>query len=95
MSKGAATPIATIISRTCPPDLGFYDLAAARSRAAQASLRALWGVEGFCYYHYWFGGRRILERPFEEYEHGEPDLPFGCAGRSQLELDLAGSAGQN
>ena len=24
------------------------------------------GLTGFCYWHYWFGGRRILERPLEE-----------------------------
>jgi hypothetical protein len=35
------------------------------------------GVEGFCYYHYWFGGRRLIERPFNEVLlSGEPDFPF-------------------
>ncbi len=47
------------------------------TRAAQADLAREYGVEGFCYYHYWFAGRRILERPFEEVLHsGEPDFPF-------------------
>jgi hypothetical protein len=60
-----------------PADLGFYDLRVPETRAAQAEMAREYGVEGFCYYHYWFGGRRILERPFEEVLHsGQPDLPF-------------------
>ena len=35
------------------------------------------GIEGFCYYHYWFAGKRIIERPFNEVlESGKPDYPF-------------------
>lgn len=60
-----------------PADLGFYDLRVPETRAAQAELAKSYGVHGFCYYHYWFGGRRILERPFNEVlDSGEPDLPF-------------------
>jgi lipopolysaccharide biosynthesis protein len=61
-----------------PSDLGFYDLRHAESRQAQAMLARQYGLEGFCYYHYWFGnGRRLLERPFTEVVHsGEPDFPF-------------------
>lgn len=60
-----------------PADLGFYDLRCPETRAAQAELAREYGVAGFCYYHYWFSGRRILERPFDEVlESGEPDFPF-------------------
>ena len=60
-----------------PADLGFYDLRLPESRAAQARLAREHGVEGFCYYHYWFAGRRVLERPFDEVlALGQPDLPF-------------------
>jgi lipopolysaccharide biosynthesis protein len=61
-----------------PADLGFYDLRLPEARAAQARLAAAYGIEGFCYYHYWFGnGRRMLERPFEEVlSSGAPDFPF-------------------
>jgi hypothetical protein len=47
-------------------------------RVAQANLARTYGIEGFCYYHYWFGdGRRLLERPFNEVlASGEPDFPF-------------------
>jgi lipopolysaccharide biosynthesis protein len=40
-------------------------------------MAAAHGIDGFVYYHYWFGGRRILERPFDEVLRlGEPSLPF-------------------
>jgi len=61
-----------------PADLGFYDLRVPETRAAQAEMARRYGIEAFCYYHYWFGdGRRILERPFDEVlASGEPDFPF-------------------
>jgi len=61
-----------------PADLGFYDLRVAETRQAQADMARQYGIEGFCYYHYWFGnGKRILERPFAEVlASGEPDFPF-------------------
>ncbi len=68
-----------------PADLGFYDLRVAETRAAQAAMARDCGVEGFCYWHYWFGnGRRILERPFHEVlASGEPDFPFCLAWANQ------------
>jgi hypothetical protein len=63
-----------------PADLGFYDLRLPETRVAQATMASKYGIEGFCYWHYWFGGRRMLERPFNEVlEGGSPDLPF-CLG---------------
>ena len=60
-----------------PSDLGFYDLRLPEAREAQAQLAKRFGIYGFCYYHYWFNGRRILERPFREVlESGRPDFPF-------------------
>jgi lipopolysaccharide biosynthesis protein len=60
-----------------PRDLGFYDLRLPETRQAQAELAAIHGIAGFCYYHYWFNGRRILQRPFEEVlNSGKPDFPF-------------------
>jgi lipopolysaccharide biosynthesis protein len=60
-----------------PSDLGFYDLRLPEAREAQADLAREYGIHGFCYYHYWFNGRRILERPFQEVlESKEPELPF-------------------
>jgi hypothetical protein len=60
-----------------PADLGFYDLRLSETREAQAVLAKKYGIDGFCYYHYWFNGKRILERPFEEVlKSGKPDFPF-------------------
>lgn len=60
-----------------PADLGFYDLRLPETRNAQARLAQEYGVYGFCYYYYWFSGRRILERPLQEvFESGQPDFPF-------------------
>ena len=60
-----------------PADLGFYDLRVPETRAQQADIARAYGIEGFCYYHYWFAGRRMLERPFNEVvASGAPDFPF-------------------
>jgi lipopolysaccharide biosynthesis protein len=60
-----------------PADLGFYDLRLPEVREAQAELARRYGIRGFCYYHYWFNGRRILERPFTDVlASGKPDFPF-------------------
>jgi hypothetical protein len=63
-----------------PADLGFYDLRVPETRAAQAEMARAYGLEGFCYWHYWFAGKRLLERPFNEVlKSSEPDFPF-CLG---------------
>ncbi len=60
-----------------PADLGFYDLRVPEAREAQAELARAHGITGFCYYHYWFGGERLLQRPFDEVlASGRPDFPF-------------------
>jgi glycosyltransferase involved in cell wall biosynthesis len=60
-----------------PTELGFYDLRLAETRQAQAELAKEYGIYGFCYYHYWFNGKRLLERPFNEVlASGKPDFPF-------------------
>lgn len=60
-----------------PADLGFYDLRLAETREHQAELARSYGIHGFCYYHYWFSSKRLLERPFDEVlSSGRPDFPF-------------------
>ena len=60
-----------------PADLGYYDLRVPETRAAQAALAHEYGIHGFCYYAYWFGGKRLLNRPLDEViATGEPDFPF-------------------
>lgn len=64
-----------------PADLGYYDLRMPEVREQQAKMAQEAGVEGFMYWHYWFGnGKRLLERPFNEViESGKPEFPF-CLG---------------
>jgi lipopolysaccharide biosynthesis protein len=60
-----------------PSELGFYDLRVPETRLAQAMLAEEYGISGFCYYHYWFNGRKILDRPLNEVlATGSPDFPF-------------------
>ena len=64
-----------------PADLGFYDLRLPEISEAQAELAKEAGIEGFCYWHYWFGnGKQVLDMPFERtVNSGKPDFPF-CLG---------------
>ena len=61
-----------------PADLGYYDLRLPQVRKEQALLAKESGIEGFCYWHYWFGeGKRLLDIVFKEVvQSGEPDFPF-------------------
>lgn len=64
-----------------PGELGFYDLRLKETRIQQARLAMEYGIEGFCYWHYWLGnGKRLLEKPMNEVlESGSPEFPF-CLG---------------
>ncbi|HEY5914475.1 MAG TPA: glycoside hydrolase family 99-like domain-containing protein [Verrucomicrobiae bacterium] len=63
-----------------PSSLGFYDLRVPEVRQAQADLARKHDIEAFCYWHYWFHGKRLLERPFNEVLlTGKPDFPFCLA----------------
>lgn len=60
-----------------PADLGFYDLRVPEVRDEQAALARKYGIYGFCYYYYWFAGKRLLNRPLDEVvRSGHPDFPF-------------------
>lgn len=60
-----------------PSDLGFYDLRLEETRIAQAELARAHGIFGFCYYHYWFNGKRLLHRPLDDMlKTKTPDFPF-------------------
>lgn len=64
-----------------PTDLGYYDLRLPIIREQQADMARDAGIEGFCYWHYWFGnGKTLLAEIFDEVlKTGKPDFPF-CLG---------------
>lgn len=60
-----------------PAALGYYDLRLAESANAQFDLARRFGIDGFCYYYYWFHGRRVLERPLQDLVDGKTGpFPF-------------------
>jgi lipopolysaccharide biosynthesis protein len=60
-----------------PADLGFYDLRLQESRLAQEAMAKAYGIHGFCYYHYWFNGKKILQQPLErKIKNPNENLPF-------------------
>lgn len=60
-----------------PADLGFYDLRLEESRLAQEKLAKEYSIYGFCYYHYWFNGKRVLNEPLDrKLQNLKEDLPF-------------------
>tara|TARA_R110002051_G_scaffold139514_1_gene212200 strand:- start:13455 stop:16823 length:3369 start_codon:yes stop_codon:yes gene_type:complete len=61
-----------------PGELGYYDLMAdPQVRRRQAALAHQYGLEAFCFYYYWFSGRRLLEGPIRAYaEDDEISFPF-------------------
>jgi hypothetical protein len=79
-----------------PGELGYYDLRDPEVRAAQAEMARQHGITGFVYYHYWFQGKRLLERPFDEVlASGAPDFPFAlCWANEEWTRHWDGRSGE-
>jgi len=60
-----------------PSDFGFYDLRVRETRRDQIAMAKQYGIDGFCYYYYWFSGKRILNLPLDDMlADPESEMPF-------------------
>ena len=60
-----------------PLHKNYYDLSDNQVLEAQADLAKKYGIEGFCFYHYWFTGHLLLEKPLHNMlDAKKPDMPF-------------------
>lgn len=58
-------------------DIGYYKLDNIETIKSQVSLAKKHGIYGFCFYYYWFSGKRLMEKPVDMLlEHPEIDFPF-------------------
>ena len=82
-----------------PVDLGFYDLRLPETIDAQVAIARRFGVSGFCFYYYWFNGRRLFEQPLDQFlERKQPNIPFcicwanenwtRCSDRPEREISI-------
>jgi len=59
-----------------PGELGFYDLRLKEIQERQIELAKQYGIYGFCYHHYWFAGKRLMDMPANRLINGEMRFPF-------------------
>ena len=59
-----------------PGELGYYDLRSLDVMKAQIDLALKHGISGFCFYYYYFQGKKLLYKPIENYIKSDIKAPF-------------------
>ncbi|MBN0987015.1 glycoside hydrolase family 99-like domain-containing protein [Amphritea pacifica] len=60
-----------------PKHLGYYDLRVKETMLEQVKLAKGAGLYGFCFYHYWFNGKRLMEKPVNMFlDNKDIEMPF-------------------
>ena len=60
-----------------PANENYYDLSNPETMEKQMLLAKRYGIDGFCFYHYWFNGKQLLEKPVDMLlERENIELPF-------------------
>jgi glycosyltransferase involved in cell wall biosynthesis len=54
-----------------PRDLGFYDLNSSETIRAQSKMATSFGIESFCFYYYWFNGKRLMDMPLDKFANDD------------------------
>lgn len=60
-----------------PLNNNYYDLSDVEVMRWQISIAKKYGIYGFCFYHYWFDGHMLLQKPIENFLNDSSlDMPF-------------------
>lgn len=59
-----------------PYDMGFYNLTDINVIRRQSELAKMYGIYGWCFYYYWFSGRKVLEKPLYNFLKSDIDMHF-------------------
>ena len=59
-----------------PLNNNYYDLSIIETLQEQMDLAEKYGLYGFCFYHYWFNGKLLLEKPIENLKYLSHKIPY-------------------